>query len=60
MGSLRRFCQYFEICNFSYWRNLAVTDFNKKRDSTKVLQLLRNEAIFKKIYRRKREKFTVN
>ena len=31
MGCLRRFCQYFEICNFSSWRNLALTDFNKNR-----------------------------
>ena len=34
--------------------------FKQEKDSTKVLQLLKNEAIFKKIYRRKREKFTVN
>ena len=34
--------------------------FKQKKDSTKVLQLLRNEAIFKKNYRGEREKFTVN
>ena len=39
---------------------MATSHFNKKKNSTKVLQLLTNEAIFKKIYRRKREKFTVN
>ena len=34
--------------------------FSQEKDSTKLLQLLRNEAIFKKIYLRKREKFTFN
>ena len=34
MGSLRRLCQNFEIGNFSSQRNLALTDFYKRKKTT--------------------------
>ena len=60
MGSLRQFCQYFEIFNFLNRGIKLLQIFFVKKDSANVPRLLRIEAIFKKIYRRKREIFTVN
>ena len=64
MGSLRRLCQNFEIGNFSSQRNLALTDFYKRKktkqqqqqqqqqNSIQVLQLLKNKVISKRLAKR--------
>ena len=64
-GSLRRLCQNFEIGNFSSQRNLALTDFYKRKktkqqqqqqqqqqNSIQVLQLLKNKVISKRLAKR--------